>query len=250
MSYFNDNKMQGNRKLFFGSVFLVSMAGLGFNPAVWGADIVVPEAALYVTHSKIFRSRFAAGLNFQTDGGSLASGNFEYDLDVGLKPFFRRYLFKDPNVEKAQRVTTRIGFAHLPDFKNDDRALEENRGILELTVRFPFGGTWLLSDRNKGDFRWVDGVYSTRYRNRLRVEHSLAFQNVKFTPYANGEVYYDFKTDEWSRSDLTLGSEFPLPYKTVLEFYFTHYNQRRGGDGRTIGFVFQKHIVTSTRGGT
>ena len=214
------------------------------------AENIVPEGALYVTHNKIFRSRFAAGLNYRTEEGAFSSGSLEYDLDVGLLPFFRRYVFKDPNAEKAQRLTTRLGFAYLPDLRGTENAADENRGILEVTARFPFGGSWLLTDRNKGDFRWISGDYSARYRNRLRLEHSMALRNVKFTPYANAEAYYDFKVDDWNRADLTLGAEFPWRWNTVLECYYTHSENRHGSDGRSWGLVFQKHLVTKPRGGT
>lgn len=228
-----------------------------FFAVAWGtgrgtlfADNLVPEGALYVTHNKIFRSRFAAGLIYRTEDGAFSSGTLEYDLDVGLLPFFRRYVFKDPNAEKAQRLTTRLGFAHLPDLRDVENPDDENRGILEITARVPFGGAWLLSDRNKGDFRWIDGDYSARYRNRLRLEHSMALDTLKLTPYANAEAYYDFKANEWNRADMTLGAEFPWRWSTVLEFYFTHVENRHGADGRSWGFVFQKHIVTKPRGGT
>lgn len=233
-------------EVFLGLFALIGTAGIG----TADAESVAPEGALYVTHNKIFRSRFAAGLNFRTEDGSVASGNLEYDLDVGLLPFFRRYVFKDPNVEKAQRMTTRLGFAYLPDLRDGEKAFDEYRGILEVTARFPFGGSWLLSDRNKGDFRWINGDYSVRYRNRLRLEHSMAFQTVKLTPYGNAEAYYDFKGNEWSRADVTLGAEFPWRWSTVLECYYTHSKNRHGADGHSWGFVFQKHLVTNTRGGT
>jgi hypothetical protein len=230
---------------------------LGLFWAVWVvavgtlfADNVVPESALYMTHNKIFRSRFAAGLIYRTEEGDFSSGTLEYDLDVGLLPFFRRYVFKDPNIEKAQRVTTRLGFAYLPDFRDGETSFDESRGIVEVTARFPFGGSWLLSDRNKGDFRWINGDYSARYRNRLRLEHSMALRAVKFSPYVNAEAYYDFKSEEWSRADVTLGAEFPWRWSTVLEWYVTHYRNRDGTDGRSWGFVFQKHLVTKPRGGT
>ena len=225
--------------------------------AVWGilpgnlfADNLAPEGALYVTHNKIFRSRFAAGLNYRTEDGSFSSGNLEYDLDVGLLPFFRRYVFKDPNVEKAQRLTTRVGVAYLPDLRDIDNPTDETRGIFEITGRIPFGGSWLLADRNKADIRWMDGDSSVRYRNRLRLEHSVALNSVKITPYANAEAYYDFKVDQWNRADLTLGAEFPWRWSTILELYVTHFDNRRGADGRSWGIVFQKHLVTKPRGGT
>jgi hypothetical protein len=214
------------------------------------ADNLVPEGSLYLTHNKIFRSRFAAALNYRTEDGSFSSGNLEYDLDVGLLPFFRRYVFKDPNVEKAQRLTTRVGVAYLPDLRDVDNPADETRGIFEITGRVPFGGSWLLSDRNKGDFRWMDGAYSARYRNRLRLEHSMALKSVKITPYANAEAYYDFKVDQWNRADLTVGAEFPWRWSTILELYVTHFDNRHGTDGRSWGVVFQKHLVTKPRGGT
>ena len=223
---------------------------LGYLGEPLRADNLVPEGVIYLTHNKIFRSRFAAGLNYRTEDGSFSSGNLEYDLDVGLLPFFRRYVFKDPNVEKAQRLTTRLGVAYIPDLRDVDNPTDETRGVLEITGRIPFGGAWLLADRNKFDFRWIENKDSVRYRNRLRLEHSVALNSVKITPYANAEAYYDFKVDQWNRADLTLGAEFPWRWSTILELYVTHFDNRRGADGRSWGFVFQKHLTAKARGGT
>lgn len=218
---------------------------------VRASDFLIPEASLYMTHDKVFRSRFAANAQYRRNDSTFTLGSVEYDLDVGLMPFFRRYLFKDPNVEKAQRVTARVGLSHTEDLEGEgaDKKVE-NRGILELTARFPFGGLWLLSDRNKGDFRWVDGVYSARYRNRLRLEHNMTLSGVKLTPYANVEAYYDYAPQEWNRTDFAVGSEFPLKFSMIFELYYTHGAVRDGADSHSIGMGFQKHFVARPRGGT
>jgi hypothetical protein len=129
---------------------------LGYLGEPLRADNLVPEGVIYLTHNKIFRSRFAAAVELPDGRRLFSSGNLEYDLDVGLLPFFRRYVFKDPNVEKAQRLTTRLGVAYIPDLRDVDNPTDETRGVLEITGRIPFGGAWLLADRNKFDFRWIE----------------------------------------------------------------------------------------------
>jgi hypothetical protein len=218
---------------------VLAVASIGF-PRFAKADVLaVPEVSFYLTHNNIFRSRLATGLTWSKDADEFSTAAFEYDLDVGLGSFFRRYVFKDPNAEKSKRVSLRLGYAYIPDLNGGD---DEKRVISEATFRFPMGPAWLLSDRNRFEFRAINGDDSTRYRNRLRIERGLKVGKFRATPYSNAEVYFDSREDEWNRIDGTVGAEFPWRYKTVLEFYLTWQYQRHTNDSQTIGLTLQKYL--------
>ena len=54
---------------------------------------------------------------------------------------------------------------------------KENRLTLDATLRYVFGNSRILvSDRNRSEFRWVNGAYRFRYRNRLRFERQFKLE--------------------------------------------------------------------------
>jgi hypothetical protein len=65
-------------RLFRRSVFAFFWGAVLSGPLVGPilADNLVPEGALYLTHNKIFRSRFAAALNYRTEDGSFRLGTW------------------------------------------------------------------------------------------------------------------------------------------------------------------------------
>jgi hypothetical protein len=103
----------------------------------------------------------------------------------------------------------------------------EHRGVLEAHVRWPFPGNVLVSDRNRVDLRWVDGVYSWRYRNRLLVERETSIGGYRLTPYTSGEVFYDSRYEAWSRNRFALGVQAPFHPRLMLDIYYMRQNDTR-----------------------
>jgi hypothetical protein len=203
---------------------------------------ISPEFDLYYTHSTIFRSRTAAGLTWDKQDEQFSTGVFEYDLDIGLMPFFRRYVFKDPDSEKAKRLTLRLGYQYFPDLVTGSSAIDEHRGLADVTFRIPIYRLGLLVDRNRFEYRHVGKEDSTRYRNRVRLERGVKFWALKATPYVNAEFFYDGKVDEWNRNELTAGVELPWRFSTILEFYYTKSHLTSATDSETYGVTLQKHL--------
>lgn len=97
----------------------------------------------------------------------------------------------------------------------------------------------LLSDRNREDFRFVNGKFSFRYRNRVTLEREFRLFKRSVTPYGSVEVFYDSRFEVWNRNRLTAGMQiqvkrgFPWlrelqPRKQViLELYYTRQNDSR-----------------------
>ena len=114
-------------------VLAVGFLGLGVRLPLLFADstTVAPEVDLYLTHNNIFRSRVIAGANWSDINSKWTSGLFEYTVDFGLKTFFRRYVYKDPNVEKSKIITVRLGYGYLPDFQSASSDMDEHRGVAD-----------------------------------------------------------------------------------------------------------------------
>lgn len=203
---------------------------------------ISPEFDLYYTHSNIFRSRMAAGLTWDKKESQFSTGVLEYDMDIGLMPFFRRYVFKDPDAEKAKRLTLRVGYQYFPDLVTGSSDNDEHRGLADVTFRIPLYHLGLLVDRNRFEYRHVGTGDSTRYRNRVRLERGLRWGALKATPYFNAEFFYDGKADDWNRNELTAGVEFPWKFSTIMEFSYTKTHLSAAPNNETYGVTLQKHL--------
>jgi hypothetical protein len=103
-----------------------------------------------------------------------------------------------------------------------------------------------LRDRNWVELRWIDGNYSTTYRNLVAAEVDLRVHSVRFTPFGTVEFFYDSPKHSWDQEWYTGGVQ--LPYKRVfmLETYYrrehcpTCIPQNWNAGGATLSFFFQE----------
>ena len=97
---------------------------------------------------------------------------------------------------------------------NAGKISDENRLVLQVVAQFRPASRLLLSDRNRVEFRWVNGVYSTRYRNLVQGEYDVKIHEFRFTPYASAEFFYDGSASSWNQEWYTAGIEWP--YKRIV----------------------------------
>jgi len=202
----------------------------------------------------------------------------EIDVYVNLNPKFRLFLLatssrsvEDGEVFKAEAFEAQIG-AHLDYIPNQNIVLRagyrfgtsvgetdspytENRILTEQTLRKLLPGRLLLSDRNREDFRFINGDFSFRYRNRVTIEREFRFKHRNLTPYAAGEIYYDTRYSAWNRNRLTAGIQTSLrpgpilkmllpKRQIILDLYYTRQNDSRSQTqhvnalGASLAFYF------------
>ena len=56
----------------------------------------------------------------------------------------------------------------------------------------------------------MNGNFSFRYRNRIRLEREFRVYGRSLTPYGSVEVYHDSRFDVWNRNRFTGEAEFQL----------------------------------------
>jgi uncharacterized protein DUF2490 len=145
----------------------------------------------------------------------------------------------------------RYGFS-----SNDANPFREHRIVAEQTIKQELPLAILLSDRNREDFRFVDGKFSFRYRNRIQFEREFRMLGRSFTPHGSVEVFHDSRFDLWNRNRLTAGTQiqmkrgFPLlrelspRRQVILDLYYTKQTDSRSDPhhvhaiGATIAFHF------------
>ncbi len=158
----------------------------------------------------------------------------EIDVYINIKPEVRLFFLgtvsksvEDGEFRNAQAFETQIG-AHVDYIPNkyvilrtgyrfgrsvgsNSDPFKEHRFLTEQTLRTWLPGGLLLSDRNREDFRFVNGDFSFRYRNRVTVEREFhLFRKRTLTPYVSGEIFYDTRYGIWNRNRYAVGVQTSL----------------------------------------
>jgi len=159
--------------------------------------------------------------------------NFHHFVDerIGMGFSFKvgKYLTFFPN------------YLHITTHPFDNRFGTEERLTFPLTVRFPLG-KFTVSDRNQFErrFRQPQGD-STRYRNRLQIEHPFKINSTKFNWFVADEVFYDWSVNDWVRNRFTLGASHKFNNHFTGDLYYLRQNDGRTnpGDVHVIGTTFR-----------
>ena len=109
-------------------------------------------------------------------------------------------------------------------------------------LRLPVG--LLVRDRNWVECRWIDGAYSTTYRNMLSAEQTFLVHNLRFTPDGSVEVFYDGPSHSWNEEWYTAGIQWPYKHIWMLDTYYRRENCNNcvpgswNAAGATLNFYF------------
>jgi len=100
----------------------------------------------------------------------------------------------------------------------------ENRVFLEAVSGFRLLSQLIVRDRNRVEARWVNGVYSIRYRNEVSCDYDITIRKFRFTPYGSAEFYYDGANKSWNEEQYTAGIEWPYKRILMLRTYYPRQN--------------------------
>jgi hypothetical protein len=129
----------------------------------------------------------------------------------------------DIDEENEYNLVLGVGYEYLRTTQND-KTKSENRIIIQATPRYTPGAGFLLTDRNRVEFRWVNGSYDVRYRNKLVIDRRLKVENFSFTPYASGELFYDRNHHSWNENQYAFGVQLPYRKRLMLDVYYLRQN--------------------------
>jgi hypothetical protein len=168
----------------------------------------------------------------QADFG--AAIGYQWKRLAGLHPF-------NIDPDREHFLVTGLGYEHLRTFEPGSDSVE-NRLLFSTTPRAKPLGPLLLEDRNRIEFRWVDGDYSTRYRNRLTASADLETGGFRFSPYASAEFFYDITDGAWKQQQYAAGLQ--VPWRSLLRVDLYYLRQKCGSCspehlnvfGLTLGF--------------
>ena len=187
-----------------------------------------PEVDVYINVKPKVRLYLLGTVSKSVEDGELFNAK-GYEAQVGV------HVDYIPNKYLILRTGYRYGTA-IGDTDDDYR---EHRLLTEQTLRKLIPGDFLVSDRNRQDFRFITGEFSFRYRNRLTIEREVhLFKERTITPYVSGELFYDTRYKVWNRNRVAVGVQHALRagplLKTVLpkrqiilDIYFMRQNDSR-----------------------
>jgi hypothetical protein len=171
------------------------------------------------------------------------SGMWGWKSPVSSNRFFRPH-WENIDPDKERYLVLGAGYEYLRT-AHTGKLSHENRITFDMTPSLRPASKLLLRDRNRLELRWIDGNYSTTYRNLVAAEVDLRVHDIRFTPFGTVEFFYDSPKHSWDQEWYTGGLQ--LPYKRVfmLEVYYrreqcptcTPENWNVGG--ATLNFFFK-----------
>lgn len=203
-----------------------------------------PEANAYVRLNESQRLWFLlAPVRERNEGLSeiQVGAHWEIGLSPPLHPAQRGELY---DTDRLRYLRFRAGFRYATSFE-ESNDYEEWRGILELTPRARLPGDIVAAFRNRGDFRWINGDFSWRYRPRLWLEREFGISTkISLVPYGSAEIFYDSRYDAWTRTRYQFGVAVPVSKAFAPEVYVAHQRDEEptlkytNALGLVLGFFF------------
>jgi hypothetical protein len=128
-------------------------------------------------------------------------------------------------------------YLHVDMQPSKNQFSNEERLSLAGTFTIPLG-RFTLSDRNllERRFRRPQGE-STRYRNRLQIEHPIKVRQTKITLLVSDEVFYDSVVKAWVRNRFLAGVRKSFSKHFTLDVYYLRQNDghSKPGDLNVVG---------------
>ena len=156
-------------------------------------DELWPELSIYVPINKKYRLVFTGTVSKARETRDSFEGQVGAHVD---------YFFND-------HITLRAGYRNGFSLGSNDE-FQEHRLVTEQSFRKKIKRSMLLTDRNRQDWRWVNGDFSFRYRNRLTAEKEFRIAGRPITPYGSAEIYYDTRFSTFNRYRFASGVQIGL----------------------------------------
>ncbi len=188
-----------------------------------------PEADVFVNFNQNTRLfLMVTGTRIEEAGNT--DGTFGAHFDFFTSPLFRKRLEKiATRADTARRkfLLLRAGYLYSKASKRNPTPFTEHTPTVELTHRYFLSKQLLFTARSREDFRFLDGVFTPRFRQRLKLERTFPFKRTALTPYGHAEAFYDPRYKVFHRFRYSFGAEWELNKHFVLEAYYVRQRDNR-----------------------
>ncbi|MBI4892257.1 MAG: DUF2490 domain-containing protein [Acidobacteria bacterium] len=199
------------------------------------ADQFWPEAKVYIKLSPTSRIYLqAAGTRTREEG--YTDGQLGAHMDFYFEPLVKGREMRHPDVARNKMLMIRAGYVYGKTPTNSKDPWTEQTALIEVTPRFFLPKLILVENRLRGDLRFLDGVFTPRFRERLRVERTFKVKAKSLTPYVEVETFYDWRYNSFHRQRYDVGVEWVLRKWLVLEgYYLRQQDSRSSVKGMNVG---------------
>ena len=173
-----------------------------------------PGIGVSIDLPKRVRLDFYAGREKSEETGS-GKTKVGAGVSLRLKPAFKRFL-DSFDTDKQHLVVLAATYEY--SYASEPNEIKrEHKLMADATVRYNLPRDFLLSNRNRFEFRWVNGDFHLRYRNRPSVERPFKIRKRDVTPYIAAETYWDQRYSEWNMFKFITGVQIPLYRRMSIE---------------------------------
>jgi hypothetical protein len=193
----------------------------------------LPEIDAHLKLNPSFRTYLEA--KDDRDGGDSTQATIGPSLQFYLKPLIKLKKIKSFDLDdaKSRFLVLEAGYRYI----TAPGAPSENRMLVAVTSNFPLSAGFFLSDRNRADLDWKNGIFTWRYRNKLTLDRTFRVCSYHFIPYVAAEPFYESQYGKWSTTSLYAGSLFPLGKHVQFNTYYEHDNNTGKRPNRQVNSV-------------
>ena len=180
--------------------------------------------------------QFATALNKQVDFNLY--GTFRFGRDISH--LVDRRVGVGFTFKASKYLTFAPSYLNITMRPFENRKVNENRLVFAGTARVPLG-KFVLSDRNQFERRLRHPTDSTRYRNRLQIEHPIKVGDMAMSIFASDEVFYDWSVNDWVRNRFAVGVSRKFNRHFTGDVYYMRQNDGRArpGDLNIVGVTYR-----------
>ena len=217
--------------------FAVALFFMVFLPAVTGSMAQAQSAPIRADTQVWSDLQIAVPLSQQVDfvmTGTLRVGRQVHrPVDERLGAGF--------SLKAGKYLTLAPSYSYIRTQPTKGRNQSEDRLSFAATLGAP-AGKFTLTDRNLFErrYRHRQGV-STRYRNRLQVQHPFKLAETELNWFISDEVFYDWGFNDWVRNRFAIGVSRKFNKHFTGDLYYLRQNDGRSspGDLHVIGTTFR-----------
>jgi hypothetical protein len=147
-----------------------------------------------------------------------SKGKVGVGVSVRVRPIFN--LFDEDDPDKKYTLVLGTVFEHSKTSEAGE-SRTENKIALDAWGRWAFKKPKILvTNRNRLEFRWVNGDYHLRYRNWLFAERPIRINKYKVSPFVGAEPFWDQRYQKWNLFRFMGGVRLPVWRRTYMDVFY------------------------------
>jgi hypothetical protein len=181
---------------------------------------VWPELHVYYRFNEKFRLYSSVSAT-RLKSSSYTDGGFSVNLDYFALPVWRHRKTESDST-RGNLLWLRSGFLYSTTPADDEDPVKEYTIVTEANVRLYLPFKFLLTPKNRVDWRFINGDFKPRYRAKLQLERDVSTGYLSFNIYAYAEYFLNINSDAHNRTRFAFGSELKVSKHANFEVYFVH----------------------------